>query len=212
MIVGKAALIINEGQRGVIDPMISFLPALAGQVAQRAIIPKIATLADAFRRRGYPVVHAPVAHRADYLDVKRNSLLGAMTLKQRKLTQGTVESSYVPELEPHDGDFEISRTSGSVVMCGTQLDAMLRRMDVSTIVLTGVSTNVAIPANAMVASELGYHVVVPEDCIAGSDADTHATIVENQLRLVARIVSSDDLIAALDLQAQAEAAEATAAR
>lgn len=197
MITGKAALIINEGQRGVIDPAISFLPAIAAQVDERGMIGRIAALADAFRAHSLPVFHTPVVHRPDYRDVKANSLLSAMTLKQRKLTEGTVEADYVEALAPKDGDFEIRRTSGFIAMCATQVDAMLRRMDVSTVVLVGVSTNVAIPGNAIVASELGYHVVVPEDCIAGSDMDIHKTIIENQLRMVARIVTSADLIAAL---------------
>ena len=197
MLVGKAALIINEGQRGVIDPAMSFLPMIAGQVAERGIIPKIARLAAAFRAAGMPVIQAPVVHRKDLRDMKANSLLAAMSLKNRHLIEGTEEADYVAELAPQDGDIQIVRSSGFIAMCATQLDAMLRRMDVSTVVLTGVSTNVAIPGNAMVAGELGYHVVVPEDCIAGSDPDLHRMIVEQQLRMVARIVQSEDIIAAL---------------
>lgn len=197
MITGRAALIINEGQRGVIDPAVSFLPAIAAQVAERGMVGRIAALATAFRAVGLPVFHTPVAHRPDYREMKANSLLAAMTLKQRKLTQGTVEADYMEALTPQDGDFEIQRSSGFIAMCATQLDAMLRRMDISTIVLTGVSTNVAIPGNAIVASELGYHVVIPEDCIAASDPDIHRMIIDNQLRMVARIVTSADVIAAL---------------
>lgn len=198
MIVGKPALIINEGQKGVIDPAVSFLPAIAEQVVERGMVDRIVALAAAFRRYGFPVFHTPVMHRPDYRDMKANSRLAAMTLKQRKLTEGTVEGSYVDALAPREGDFEIRRTSGFIAMCATQVDAMLRRMDVSTVVLVGVSTNVAIPGNAIVASELGYHVVVPEDCIAGSDAIAHRSIIEHQLRMIARMVSSADLIAALE--------------
>lgn len=201
MIVGKAVLIINEGQRGVIDPSISYLPAIAQQVTDRGMIERIATLAEAFRRNGMPVVHTPVVHRRDFRDVKANSLLAANSIKQRSLTEGEAESDYVEGLRPQDGDFEIIRTSGFIAMCATQLDAMLRRMDISTVVLTGVSTNVAIPGNAIVAGELGYHVVVPEDCIAASSPEAHQSIIEHQLRVIARMVSSADLIAALDQQA-----------
>lgn len=196
MIIGKAALIINEAQRGVIDPAVSFLPAIAAQAAERDLAVRIASLAAAFRMAYMPVFHAPVAHRPDYRDMKANSLLSAMTLKQRKLTQGAIAAEYVTALVPQDGDFEIRRSSGFIVMSATELDALLRRMDVSTIVLTGVSTNVAIPGNAIVAAELGYHVIVPEDCIAGSDPDVHRTIIDAQLRMVARITTSADLIAA----------------
>ncbi|HUD93914.1 isochorismatase family cysteine hydrolase [Sphingobium sp.] len=200
MIVGKPALLINEGQKGVIDPAISFLPAIAEQVVERGVVDRIAALAAAFRRHRFPVFHTPVVHRTDYRDMKANSLLAARTLKQRKLTEGTVEASYVDALTPQSGDIEIRRTSGFIAMCATQVDILLRRMDISTVVLVGVSTNVAIPGNAIVASDLGYHVVVPEDCIAASDARAHQSIIEYQLRMIARMVNSADLITALDQQ------------
>ena len=82
-------------------------------------------------------------------------------------------------------------------MLGTELDAALRRMDVQTIVLTGVSTNLAIPGNTFAAVEMGYYVIVPEDCIASPDPNVHRTIVDNQLRLLARVTTSDEIVAAL---------------
>jgi nicotinamidase-related amidase len=197
MLTGKTALIVNEMQLGVIDPAYSNFRDLANQVQERGIVPKIAHLADAFRRAGLPVFHTPVIHRPDMQDLKANSLINALSLKKRSMAEGSVEVGYVDALQPVEGDFEVVRTSGLIAMCATQLDAILRRMDISTVVLTGVSTNVAMAGNSIVASELGYHVVIAEDCIAGSDPDTHQTIVNNQLRMVARIVSSDDVLTAL---------------
>lgn len=197
MLIGKTALIVNEMQTGVVDPAYTSFKGLAQQVEERGITPKIARLAAAFRAAGLPVVHAPVVHRPDMRDIKPNSLINAMTLKKRTMAENSVEAAYVEALRPVEGDFEVVRTSGLIAMCATQLDAMLRRMDIETIVLTGVSTNVAMAGNSIVAGELGYHVVIPEDCIAGSDAETHRTLVENQLRMVARIVTLDDVLAAL---------------
>lgn len=197
MLTGKAALIINEMQLGVVDPAYTTFGGLAEQVAARGITPRIARLAAAFRAAGLPVIHTPVVHRADLADVKGNSLISALTLKKKSMREGTPDVRYVDALQPAPGDIEMQRTSGIISICATQLDAMLRRMDVATVVLSGVSTNLGITGNAIVACELGYHVVVPEDCIAASDAHTHEVIVENQLRLMARVVSSDDVIAAL---------------
>ena len=60
-----------------------------------------------------------------------------------------------------------------------------------------VSVNIALPGNAMTATDMGYHVVVPEDCIAGSDAATHAVLVEQQLRLLATMSTAADVAAAI---------------
>ena len=197
MLVGKSALIINEMQLGVVDPAHAGFPGLANQVVERGIAARIARLAAAFRGAGLPVFHTPVVHRPDLADVKANALIHALTLKSGKMKEGSVEVQYVPELQPATGDFEIVRTSGMVSICATQLDAILRRMAIETVVITGVSTNIGVAGNAIVAGELGYHVVVPEDCIAGSDPDVHKILVREQLRMVARIVTADDVISSL---------------
>lgn len=197
MLTGKTALIVNEMQVGVVDPAYSGFKGLAEQVVARGLVAKIAKLADAFRAAGLPVIHAPVIHRPDMQDMKANSLINALTLKKGTMAEGSEEVKYVPGLEPVPSDIEVVRTSGLIAMCATQLDAMLRRMDVTTIVLTGVSTNVAMAGNAIVAGELGYNVVIPEDGIAGSDPETHMTLVNNQLRMVARITTLEEITAAL---------------
>ena len=65
------------------------------------------------------------------------------------------------------------------------------------VVVTGVSVNVGVAGNVLVASELGYHVLVPDDCVAASDMATHRAIVDNQFRMVSRVVQSEDILAAL---------------
>jgi nicotinamidase-related amidase len=110
---------------------------------------------------------------------------------------GSPEAAYVPQLTPHPEDIVIDRPAGLIAFNATTLDATLRRMDISTVVLTGVSTNVAMPGNTMTAVDLGYHVVIPEDCTAGTDAETHKVIVAQQLRMLARITTAEAVIAAL---------------
>jgi nicotinamidase-related amidase len=197
MLTGKAALIVNEMQLGVIDARFTTFPQLAQQVAARGIVPNIAGLIAAFRKAGLPVVHTPVVHREDLQDVKANSLISNLSLKKRSMREGTEEVAYVAGLEPVASDLEIRRTSGLISICATQLDAMLRRMDVETLVIVGVSTNLGVAGNAIVGCELGYHIVIPEDCIAGSDPQVHETILNNQLRMIARISTAADVIAAL---------------
>ena len=128
-IEGRAALIINECQLGVVDAAYAGFRGLADQVAERGILDRIATLADAFRARALPVFHAPVVHRDDLADIKPNSLINALTLKGGKLKKGSVEAEFVPQLKPHPQDFVLDRPAGLIAFNGTNLDATLRRMD-----------------------------------------------------------------------------------
>lgn len=197
MIKGKPALIIHEMQKFVVDPAYAGFPALAEQVQERGIAKKITALADAFRKAGAPVFHTPARGRPDRADVKVNTLIAAMSMKSKPLPADHPAQAYVEGCEVHEGDFEIARSSGMTAMVGTQLDTLMRRMDIETVVVTGVSVNVGIAGNVMVASELGYHVLVPDDCVAASDPETHRVIVDNQFRMISRIVQSEDVIAAL---------------
>lgn len=194
---GRAALLISECQRGIVEQDMGGFAGLIGQVEKRRILPRIARLADRFRDAGLPVCHLTVVHRPDFADVPSNSLLAVMARKNRLLIRGSAEAEIVQELTPAPDDFILSRSSGLIGFHGTALDAILRRMGIVTVVMTGVSTNVAVAGCAMAGTDLGYHVVVAEDCVAAADPTTHAIIVRDQLRMIARIASADDIEQAL---------------
>jgi nicotinamidase-related amidase len=68
---------------------------------------------------------------------------------------------------------------------------------VGTIVLTGVSTDVAVPGLALEAVNRGYWVQIPEDCVAGTSPATHAFMMANLLPALARITDSARVLAGL---------------
>lgn len=193
----KAALIVNECQVGLLQAEYSMFPALANQATSRNIVSNIADIVKAFRAKGLPIFFTPALQRADMIDKKINSLISAMSAKAGNLIEGTPQAAFSPGLEPEPNDFVIQRGSGLIATLGTSLDLTLRRMGVETLVVTGVSTNVAIPGITISAVEFGYHVVIPEDCIAGSDPEVHKVIVENQLRMMATITDRHAVIAAI---------------
>jgi nicotinamidase-related amidase len=197
IIHGRAAILISECQRGVIEPGMGSFTALIDQVTERRIVPRIADLVARFRAAELPVIHMPAAHRPDFADVLPNTLINALARKHRQMVAGTEQTDFVAELRPEPQDFVIPRTSGMIPFHGTTLEITLRRLGISTVVLTGVSTNLAIAGAAIAASEMGYHVLIPEDCIAGSDANTHNVIVNEQLRMIARITTAADVAAAI---------------
>ena len=109
------------------------------------------------------------------------------------LSRGT---TLLPELGPAPTDVVLSRSHGIGPMGGTDLDATLRNLGVSTIVAVGVSVNVAITNLVMDAVNLAYRVVVPRDAVAGIPTDYATSIIDNTLSLLATITTTDDLIEA----------------
>jgi nicotinamidase-related amidase len=200
----SAALVISECQLGILDPAASVMPALAAQAAERGIVARIAELARAFRVAGLPVVHCHIAHRPDLAGVKPNSLLGALAIKKRTLTAGTPATLPPPELAPHPGDHVSGRATGLTAFYGTDLDAALRLRDVETIVLTGVSTDVAIPGLALEAVNRGYYVRIPADCVAGTSTHSYEFMMGGLLPAIARITDAAAVLASLAGLAEGE--------
>jgi nicotinamidase-related amidase len=198
----STALVISECQAGILDPVTSRTPAIAAQAARRGIVARIAGLAAAFRAAGLPVVHCHIGHRPDMAGVKPNSLLGALALKHRTLIAGTPDALPPPELAPRPGDHVSSRATGITAFYGTDLDATLRLRSVETIVLTGVSTDMAIPGLALEAVNRGYYVRIPADCVAGTSDRTQEFMMDGLLPAIARITD-----AAAELARLAELAE-----
>jgi nicotinamidase-related amidase len=194
----RPALLISECQRGVIEPGLSPFPSLAEQVVQRGIVGKIASLAAAFRTGALPVIHLHVAHSHDYATLPVTSAIFARSKKQGRMKIGSIDVDPVAELAPHPEDFVHSRGFSLVAFHGTDLDQWLRNMSVTTLVLAGVSSNVAISGMALCGSDLGYQVVVPEDCVAGATPESHAFMVTQALPLYATIASGDAVIDALE--------------
>ena len=79
-------------------------------------------------------------------------------------------------------------------MSGTDLEPVLRNMGVSTIVVTGVSVNVAIPNLVMEAVNRGFDVVVPRDAVCGVPADYADAVIDNTLALLATLTTVDELV------------------
>lgn len=88
----------------------------------------------------------------------------------------------------------VRRLHGLSPMAGTDLDALLRNLGIRTLVVTGVSSNIAIPNTVFDAVNLGYRVVVPSDAIAGVPASCTAEVIRNSLALVAEVTTAEALL------------------
>lgn len=198
----KAALIISECQNGMIDPAYGrpTTPegdSLAIQAAKRSIVDKIAVLADVFRQAGLPVLHSIVVPMQGYRGMAVNCVLTGSMRKRGVLFEGSPHAAIHPRLTPCEGDFILRRYGGLSPWELTELDGILRAERVQTLVVTGVSTNIALFGIGLGAVNRGYEVVYPEDCTAGAWAEAHAFMVTHTLPLLGAITTSEAVIAAI---------------
>ena len=186
------AIVAQECQGAVIGPNAG-LAVLANE-ARRVALPNITRLLPTARAAGVRIVHCLVQRRPDGLGSNHNAKIFAVGRGGVDITPGTPGAAVLPELGPEPTDLVLSRVHGVGPMGGTDLDAVLRNLDVSTIIVVGVSLNIAIPNLVMDAVNAAYRVIVPRDAVAGVPPEYGTAVIDNMLSLLATITTTEELL------------------
>ncbi|OHV48887.1 isochorismatase family protein [Pseudofrankia sp. BMG5.36] len=188
-------LLTQECQKGVIGTP-SSLPALAEVARTSGMIANVARLAAGARAAGAGVLHCIAARRPDGQGASTNARLFLGTDRSPvKQLLGTPAVQVLDEIGQEPSDLVSVRLHGVSPLGGTDADALLTNLGARTVVIVGVSTNVAIPAGVFDLVNQGYQVVVPRDAIAGFPAEYGDILIRNSLSLCATIVTTDDVLA-----------------
>ncbi|MGW0532235.1 cysteine hydrolase [Streptomyces sp. NPDC003032] len=190
------ALLTVECQQGVVGTE-SALPELAEEARSSGALANVARLVSAAHHSGVQVLHAVAERRPDGRGASHNARLfrAAERLPVRQLS-GTTAVRVAPPIDVADEDLVVRRLHGLSPLAGTDVDALLRNIGCRTLLVTGVSANVAIPNAVFDAVNLGYTAVVPADAIAGIPSEYTPAMVRNTLALVATITSTEDVLGA----------------
>ena len=167
---GKTALVVIDMQRDFVEPG-GFGASLGNDVSLlHSAIEPIARLLDAWRARGWPVVHTREAHLADLSDCPpAKRLRGAPTLRigepgamGRLLVRGEAGTAIIPVLAPRKGEIEIDKP-GKGMFWATGLHELLQALGVTHLVFTGVTTEVCVQTSMREANDRGYEGLLIED-------------------------------------------------
>jgi nicotinamidase-related amidase len=193
---GHTALLLQEMQQGVVGPD-SKLPALAEAGTEIGLIDQVVAVAVAGRSAGAAVVHCTAENLPDGFGGNQNSRLFAGSRRAGLANlPGTDAVRPVPELGPEAGDVVLPRYHGLSPMTGSSLDSLLRNQGISTVVVVGVSLNVAIPNLVFDAINRSYQVVVVSDAVAGIPVEYGRQVLAQSLALVATLATTAEMVAA----------------
>ncbi|MFI0908339.1 cysteine hydrolase [Streptomyces sioyaensis] len=190
----STVLLTVECQRGVVGPD-SALPELAEAARTSGALANVARLVAAAHDAGVQVLHAIAERRPDGRGASHNARL--FKAAERLPVQQLAGSTAVRVAEPipvTEDDLVVRRLHGLSPIAGTEVDALLRNLGCRTLVVTGVSANVAVPNAVFDAVNLGYTAVVPADAIAGVPAEYTPAMVRNTLALVATVTSTEEIL------------------
>ncbi|MGZ5374425.1 MAG: isochorismatase family protein [Aeromicrobium sp.] len=89
----------------------------------------------------------------------------------------------------------LPRHHGLFPTMDSELLPVLRGLGVRTVVLTGVSLNLALPITAGHVTQAGFRLIVPRDAVGGTPAEYGNQVLDNTIAVLGRITTTDDLIA-----------------
>ncbi|WP_157218905.1 cysteine hydrolase [Flavisphingomonas formosensis] len=190
----RLALVTSECQSAIVDPAIAMFKGLAEDVEQRGVLPRIAGLAALCRAAAIPVVHCTVRLLPDAYAFPACSPLQAIMKRNPLLRRDRPESWLHRALGADPADIVSDRMHGITAFHGTELESILRGLGVETLLLTGVSTNIALIGTAIEAVNRGFSVVIPADCVAGGTPETHRHSLEYTLPILATVTDVECLV------------------
>jgi nicotinamidase-related amidase len=77
---------------------------------------------------------------------------------------------------------------------GTDLDQLLRRRGIKTLIMSGIATNYGVESTAREAFDRGYELIFAEDAMSSMSAEAHRFSSENVFRTMGRVRSTRALI------------------
>jgi nicotinamidase-related amidase len=168
---------------------------LAAQVKKRDVIAKLQAVMAAARVHHVPILYINFCLKPGF--PRPNTLLHRRSQREPTLVEGTWGVQIHDALAARPEDFVLERTVGIDGSYGTQLYPVLRQLKRTTMVMAGVSTNLAVEGIVRASVNRGFDTVVIEDCCASYPDEWHRFSIENILPLIATVTTSDTVIRAL---------------
>ncbi len=182
----RTALLVIDMQRVFVDPQGgSFIPmsTAAGE--------RLATVIDACRRAGVPVIFTRHVHEYPERDG------GAMSRWWRSLiVAGSADSELAERFQPRQDEPVICKCRYDA-FAGTRLDMILRSGAVCDLLIGGVMTNLCCETTAREAFVRDFNVFFLGDCTAAADPTLHLASLKNIAYGFGRVLGSVEAIGIL---------------
>jgi nicotinamidase-related amidase len=175
----NTALVVIDLQKGIV----TFPTASpASEIVRHA-----GELAAAFRRHGLPVVLVTVA-----------AAPAGRTEQSRNAAQRSADwADLVPELNQQTEDHTVTKRQWGA-FTNTGLDAHLKKLGVTQVVIAGIATSIGVESTARHAHELGFNVTLAIDAMTDMSAEAHANSVARIFPRLGETGTTREIIDLLD--------------
>jgi nicotinamidase-related amidase len=164
-----------------------------GSKKHRKIIPHVIKLLKKCREKGIPIIHIRwMVHK------------NVNTMPRRRVEKNETEwcrdkegaGPAVKELGVKDGEYLVTKSTYSGFY-DTDLDALLKKLGVKSLILTGISTHVCVFATALDATYRGYRVIVPRECVSSKRKVSYEEALRNIDKNIGDVLSLKQILGML---------------
>jgi biuret amidohydrolase len=198
----RTAVLTIDCQRGNLDPTIASLPVPAAE--SERILAGLNHLIGRARALSLPVVHVDTVYEPSLLGThpfERAMLAAKQSFTphrssdfSRHKSPGSEEAELMPELDVRPEDYRVGSKRTFDSFYGTQLEILLRSLDIDTLLVGGCNTNTCVLATVFGAYVRGFKVVVFSDCVASAyGPDLHEFALANIQRRLGWVLTLDEL-------------------
>jgi nicotinamidase-related amidase len=194
-----SALLVLHYQNGLVrhEGVFAF-SGTAAQVEKHNSLEKTASVIQASRAGGIPVIYVNIEFRPGFPELKKPTYPLIESIQERgAFLRGSWDAA-IPEELAADPDDIILINFNSSAFSHTDLDCILRAKGVERLFLAGIATNWVVESTARYGAELGYDITVLEDCCQGFSDELHDFAIQKTLPYYGSILESADFVAELD--------------
>ena len=177
----KTALLVMDVQNGIVK----MLPDSS------LFITSVAKAIQTARNNNVPVIYVVVGFRKGYPEVSLNNK-SFSTIKSSNRNLDHAESTEVfAAVAPVEGDIVVTKRRISA-FSGSDLEVVLRAMEIKRLVLTGISTSGVVLSTVREAADKDYAITVLSDACADADDEVHRILTTKVFIRQADVMKAED--------------------
>ncbi|MGB9749321.1 MAG: cysteine hydrolase family protein [Caldisericia bacterium] len=178
----------------IIDMEYGFLDKSSPLFVQNSheIIPNIKKILNLFRKKKLSVIFIKREHRKSGVDIDKTRI---KIFKENRgiIIENDGSSEIIKELKPKSDEIIVIKRRWSAFF-GTELDLILRRLNIKNLIITGVQTPNCIRATVFDALSYDYDVIVISDGTASNNTEIQKNNLSDMENIGVKILNTDEFI------------------
>jgi ureidoacrylate peracid hydrolase len=188
----RSAIVVVDAQNDFCEPEGAAAKGGSDTSAAMAMLPTLQKLLAAAREHGTNVIFVQTIHEPNtdsdvWLSRKKDP-------SKKNCLKGTWGAEFTVVAPAANEPVVIKHRYSAFI--GTRLDSILKTLNVSNLIMTGVATNVCVESTARHGYMLDYNVVYASDCAAAYDPEAHDMTLFVHGKYFGLVATADEIIKA----------------